>query len=142
MDAGLTEEILASLRERDVRITSARRAIITVLVNSDGHITAEEIAAAVQRQTPDIHLSTVYRTLDSLEELGVIDRVHLGTGSAVYHLARNRHAHLVCENCQQVVHVADGLLDDLATVIDERYRFSLNTHHYALLGLCDACRPG
>jgi Fur family transcriptional regulator, ferric uptake regulator len=140
MTPDAAEEILSSLRERDVRITSARHAIIAVLVNSDGHITADDIAASVQRQSPDIHLSTVYRTLESLEELGVIDHVHLGHGSAVYHLAENRHQHLVCERCQQVIHLPDGMLDELARTVDERYGFALRAHHSALVGLCEACR--
>ena len=91
-------------------------------------------------QAPEIHLSTVYRTLESLEELGVVDHVHLGHGSAVYHLAANRHQHLVCENCKKVIHLPGGLVDKLARDIDARYHFTLRPHHFALIGLCEDCR--
>ena len=132
--------IIATLREQGVRITTARRAVIAALVASDGHVTAEDVTIAVQRQAPEIHLSTVYRTLESLEELGVVDHVHLGHGSAVYHLAENRHQHLVCERCKKVIHLADGLVDDLARVVDSNYHFTLRPHHFALIGLCEECR--
>src|SRR5687767_15723328 len=133
-------KIIATLREQGVRITTARRAVIAALVETDGHVTAEDVTVAVQRQAPEIHLSTVYRTLEALEELGVVDHVHLGHGSAVYHLAENRHQHLVCERCKKVIHLADGLVDELAHAIDVNYRFSLRPHHFALIGLCEECR--
>ena len=133
-------EIIATLREHGVRVTSARRAVIAALVATDGHVTAEDIATAVQGDAPEIHLSTVYRTLESLEDLGVVDHVHLGHGSAVYHLAANRHQHLVCENCKKVIHLPHGLVDRLARDIDNRYHFTLRPHHFALIGLCEDCR--
>ena len=118
--------IITTLRQQGVRITSARRAVIAALVRTDGHVTAEDIATAVQLDNPEIHLSTVYRTLESLEELGVVDHVHLGHGSAVYHLAANRHQHLVCENCKKVIHLPHGVVDKLARDIDTRYHFTLH----------------
>src|SRR4029078_4107055 len=134
------KRIIAGLREQGVRITSARRAVIAALVRTDGHVTAEDIATAVQLDTPEIHLSTVYRTLESLEELGVVDHVHLGHGSAVYHLAANRHQHLVCERCKKVIHLPPGFVDTLSRDIDTRYNFTLRPHHFWLIGLCEDCR--
>ena len=140
----MTEEqatrLLADLRARGVRITSARRAVLTALVATDGHVTAEDIETAVQRASPEVHLSTVYRTLESLEALDIVDHVHLGHGRAVYHLAENRHHHLVCESCNTVVHLPRDVYDDLALEIEQRYRFALRQHHFALIGLCEDCR--
>jgi Fe2+ or Zn2+ uptake regulation protein len=133
-------EILDGLRRRGVRITSARRAVVTALVGTDGHVTAEDIARLVQRSAPDVHLSTVYRTLESLEASGVVDHVHLGHGRAVYHLTADRHQHLVCEHCRKVVHLPVGLYDDLAAAVEQRYRFELRPHHFALIGVCEDCR--
>jgi Fur family ferric uptake transcriptional regulator len=137
---GHATHIVAELRARGVRITSARRAVLTALVATDGHITAEDIAATVQATSPEVHLSTVYRTLESLESLGVIDHVHLGHGSAVYHLAENRHHHLVCESCKAVVHLPREVYDELARDLEERYQFALRQHHFALIGICARCR--
>lgn len=131
--------ILDDLRRRGVRITKARREVVDALVASDGHLNAEDITSVVQQRAPEIHLSTVYRTLEALAQIDVVDAVHVGHGGAVYHLADNRHQHLVCERCGAVLHVADGLLDALADDIYARYRFMLRSHHVALTGVCERC---
>jgi Fe2+ or Zn2+ uptake regulation protein len=137
------DRILARLRDSGGRITTARRAVVTVLVESSGHVTADDLAAAVQRSHPDVHQSTIYRTLDALEELGVVDHVHLGHGRAVYHLADDPHQHLVCEDCGHVLEVPDELFAPLAAQLHREYRFTLRPNHFAVLGRCDACaQPG
>lgn len=140
MDDEAAVRLLADLRARGVRITGARRAVLTALAASDGHMTAEELARTVQVTSPEVHLSTVYRTLESLEELGVLDHVHLGHGGAVYHLAENRHHHLVCGSCDTVVHLPPDVYDALAQDIEVRYGFTLQQHHVALSGTCARCR--
>jgi Fur family ferric uptake transcriptional regulator len=134
------EPYVALLRERGVRVTTARRAVLVALVGSGSHVTAEEVAARVQRDHPDIHLSTVYRNLEALTDLGVIEHVHLGHGRAVYHLAGDEHQHLVCERCGAVIEVPDELLADLAGRVRAEYRFELRPRHFALSGRCEACR--
>ena len=94
-----TARILDRLRAEGGRVTTARRALILAMVAADGHMTAEDLAVSVQAAHPDVHRSTIYRTLDALERLGVVDHVHLGHGRAVYHLADEPHHHLVCEEC-------------------------------------------
>jgi Fur family transcriptional regulator, ferric uptake regulator len=132
--------ILDRIREHGGRVTSVRRAIVTALVEApDHHITAEDLAARVQAADPEIHLSTIYRTLDTLEELGVVEHVHLGHGSAVYHLADNPHQHLVCEHCGAVIEVPDSIFNDLAEHIEKNYDFTIHPHHFALVGLCNLC---
>ena len=132
--------ILDQLREQGGRITAARRSVVNALVGTDGHATADDIAEIVQRISPDIHLSTIYRTLDSLEEAGTIDRVFIGQGSAVYHLTDNRHHHLVCETCGNVIHLPHGIFDTLADHLDHEYGFTLLAHHIGLTGRCRDCR--
>jgi Fur family ferric uptake transcriptional regulator len=132
--------ILDQLREQGGRITTARRAVVQALVGTDGHATADDIAEIVQRTSPDIHLSTIYRTLESLEEAGTIDRVFLGQGSAVFHLTDNRHHHLVCQTCGDVIHLPPGVFDTLAQDLDREYGFTLLAHHIGLTGQCRSCR--
>jgi Fur family transcriptional regulator, ferric uptake regulator len=131
--------ILDELRAKGGRITSARRALVRALVTADGHVTADDLAAEVQRAHPDVHRSTIYRTLDALEQLGVVDHTHLGHGRAVYHLTDQRHQHLVCESCGHVVEAPRDLFDDLARELERRYRFTLRPEHFAALGRCSAC---
>jgi Fe2+ or Zn2+ uptake regulation protein len=133
------ERILAQLRSGGGRITPARRALVAALLASPGHATADDLAELVQRSHPDVHQSTIYRTLDALEELGVVDHVHLGHGRAVYHLADDPHQHLVCEACGHVLEVPDAVFAELATALQRDYAFTLRPNHFAVLGRCAAC---
>ena len=132
--------ILRLLRQRGGRLTIARRAIISALLDAEGHVTADDLTAAVQRAYPEVHLTTIYRCLDTLEELGVVEHVHLGHGRAVYHLATQTHQHLVCEQCQAVVEVPDSLFADLGRRLQAEYGFAIRPNHFAVLGRCAACR--
>ncbi len=139
IDTGRYDAIVADIRLRAGRITEARSAIITTLLGSNGHVTAEELAAQIHRQLPDVHLSTVYRTLDTLEEIGVVEHVHLGHGRAVYHLADEFHHHLVCDNCDKVVEVPDSVFNDVGVTLAATYGFTIRPHHFAVAGLCRVC---
>ena len=132
--------LLGNLRAKGVRITTPRREILSALLQAGDHATADDVAALVQARAPDVHLSTVYRTLDSLTELGLVEHVHFAHGAAAYHLAPTDHRHLVCEVCGSVTDVPAGLLDDLARTVDEHYGFELRAHHFGLSGRCADCR--
>jgi Fur family transcriptional regulator, ferric uptake regulator len=134
-----TDAIMSDLREQGVRVTTVRRAVITVLAAEHAHQSADDLAEAVQVDHPDIHRSTIYRTLDSLEKLGVVDHVHLGHGRAVYHLSAEPHHHLVCEVCGGVTHAPADLFDQLAADVHDRYGFSVRPDHFAVLGRCRDC---
>ena len=135
----LIDDVLARLREQGGRATTARRLLLGALVASNGHRTAEELAAHVRLRAPDINLSTVYRNLDELERLKVVDRTHLGSGPATYHLASAAHGHLVCERCGKITEVPGTMFDDLAAVARQRYGFTVDPHRFAVIGLCADC---
>ena len=132
--------ILQQLRADGTRITSARRALVTALVEADDHhVTADDLADTVHRSNPSVHRSTVYRTLDALEQAGVVEHVHLGHGRAVYHLSDDRHLHLVCDRCGAVVQVPEAEVAPLRDRLADRYGFVVNGRHFALPGVCRAC---
>jgi Fur family transcriptional regulator, ferric uptake regulator len=133
------EVILALLRQRGGRVTVARRAIISTLLEAGGHITADEITERVQAAHPDVHPSTTYRCLDALEELGVVGHVHLGHGRAVYHLADDDHQHLVCDRCGLVIEVTTDVFDEMAARVRRELGFVLRPGHFSVAGLCKAC---
>ncbi len=120
-------------------MTSARRGVISALVDAPGHVTADDLAHHVQLTYPDVHLSTVYRTLEALERLGVVDHTHLGHGRAVYHLADEPHQHLVCEACGAVIEVPDTTFAPLAQTLQAGYGFTIRPSHFAVLGRCAQC---
>jgi Fe2+ or Zn2+ uptake regulation protein len=132
------ERLLADLREQGERITPARRAVVTILVDEHGHLSADDLVERVHRRVP-VHRATIYRTLDTLERLGVVEHTHLGHGRAVYHLADELHHHLVCEECGAVVEAPAALLAPLARRLREREGFTLRPRHFALVGRCRAC---
>jgi len=133
------DEILDMLRARGGRITTPRRAIITALLASGGHITADELTDQIQADYPDVHLSTIYRCLETLEHLAVIEHIHLGHGRAIYHLADEAHQHLLCDVCAKVVEVPDALFANLAERLKADYAFTIRPRHFAVLGRCDGC---
>jgi Fe2+ or Zn2+ uptake regulation protein len=133
------EEILGRLRAAGGRITSARRALVTALLDYDGHPTAEGLAAAVQARQPDVHQTTIYRILDDLERLGIVEHTHLGHGPAVYHLSESAHPHVVCEGCGRVIEVDRKAFDALARQLKTKHDFELHPGHFAVTGRCRAC---
>ena len=135
------EPILGLLRARGGRVTTCRRAILETFLGVGGHVTAEALTARVQANQPDVHESTVYRFLDELERLGVVDHVHLGHGPAVYHLASDAHHHLVCDKCGAVEEVPDALFAELRAQLKDDYGFQLEPRHFAVTGRCKACAP-
>ena len=135
------DAVLAKFRANGGRVTAARRSIVTALLSGDKHqhLTAEEVATKVQRQHPEIAVSTVYRSLDALEELGVLDHVHIGHGPTVYHLAAERHLHLICRSCGEVTEMPDEALEVLGAEIRKRRGFVIEPRHFAINGLCHRC---
>jgi Fur family transcriptional regulator, ferric uptake regulator len=134
------EEILGQLRKRGDRITTARRMVVTALIEATRHLTAEDLAGIIQRQHPEVNLSTVYRTLESLEQAGIVEHTHVGHGASVYHVGIP-HQHLICEACGAVIDAPVELLEDLRHTLNQRYGFELHTGHAALLGLCNLHHP-
>lgn len=139
MSVNTVDELVAQLRSEGARVTTARRLVLTALVDGSMHPTAEELLATVRRMAPDIHASTVYRNLEELERLGVVMHAHFGHGAATYHLATEAHGHLVCESCGTTVEAPPDLFDAMARGAKEQLGFVLRPYHFAVLGICAAC---
>jgi Fur family transcriptional regulator, ferric uptake regulator len=126
---------IAVLRAEGRRVTTARRTIIELLGGTREHLTAEGIAENLQRAHPEIHVSTVYRTLESLEAWGLVEHVHRGHGAAFFHLAAS-HPHVVCQECGRVLDVPAQEFALLVARVREAYGFELDMAHNALMGRC------
>ncbi|MHB2028679.1 MAG: Fur family transcriptional regulator [Acidimicrobiales bacterium] len=133
------EEVLDLVREHGGRVTTSRRNLLRCLFDNTTHRTAEELAAEVQKLTPDVHLSTIYRNLDELESLGVVVHAHLGHGPATYHLASDSHGHLVCEQCGATFEAPEELFDELVAAAQRTLRFEVDVRHFSVLGRCGDC---
>jgi Fe2+ or Zn2+ uptake regulation protein len=141
-EATTLEGALDLVRQQGGRVTSSRRILLRILFSSTGHRSAEELAAEVQAEAPDIHLSTIYRNLEELERLGVVVHAHFGHGPATYHLATSVHGHFVCEECGKLIEVPDSMFSGLARDASTRFGFTIDPHHFAMLGRCAACATG
>jgi Fur family ferric uptake transcriptional regulator len=133
------DAILSLLRASGDRITTSRRAVVEALLAGDHHVTADEVASRVADRNPEVHRATVYRTLDRLQELGVVTHVHLGHGPSTFHVNDRPHHHAVCSSCGSVVEVPLTALEDLAAQLREEHGFELSPQHFALSGLCRSC---
>lgn len=134
------EETLDLMRANGGRVTTSRRQLLWCLYQDSTHRTAEEIATEIQKTTPDVHLSTVYRNLEELERLGVVVHAHLGHGPATYHLATDTHGHLVCESCGTTLEAPERFFNGLSNAAARAYGFAIDPRHFAVLGRCAACQ--
>ncbi len=129
-----------AVREAGGRATVALRSVVATLVDAEGHRSAEEIVAVVAGEYPDISESTVYRTLERLEELDIAYHVHLGHGPSQWHLTGWRsHQHLICQKCGGVIEVAPGLFEPLVHELEMGYGFHADVGHFAVSGTCARC---
>jgi Fur family ferric uptake transcriptional regulator len=129
------------LRARGYRVTPQRQLVLEA-VTTIQHGTPEEICAQVQRTAQGVNISTVYRTLELLEELGLVKHAHLGHGPPTYHLAAEaQHVHLVCRKCGAVSDVTPTVADGLVEVLQREFGFETDVHHLTVHGCCSSCRP-
>lgn len=134
---------LDALRAAGGRITAARRSVLELLATTDAHLSADDIAARLEATAPEVHRATVYRTLDSLRELGLVTHVHLPHGATTYHLAVDDtpgHLHLLCRGCDRVVDAPVALMAATIERAEAELGFALDPAHVALTGRCQDCR--
>ena len=121
-------------------MTAQRRLILEAVCESPGHVGAREIAAVVSRRAP-IDLSTVYRNLQLLEDLGLIYHSHVGHSEAQYHpVSHDAHQHLVCRSCGRVEEIGLETGSLLKKRLLRDHGFDAELGHFALYGTCEACR--
>ena len=136
----IIDEAFAAVRSNGGRATPAKRAVLEILAANPGHLSAEEITTLVQSSSPEIVPSTVYRILEELERLGVVEHSHAGKGPTTYHLRSAAHGHLVCEGCGVMIEVPPMLYRELVDGARSTWGFEVDPHHFAVLGTCSLCR--
>ncbi|MBC6460348.1 Fur family transcriptional regulator [Actinomadura sp. HBU206391] len=127
------------LRARGYRVTPQRQLVLEAVTDLE-HATPEEICTQVQRTAHGVNISTVYRTLELLEELGLVKHAHLGHGPPTYHLAAEaEHVHLVCRRCGTVTDVTPRVADGLVELLRDQFGFETDVHHLTVHGCCGDC---
>ena len=132
------EALVDALHAAGLRVTRARREICAVLADRPGdHLSAADIT---ERTRVPVDTSTVYRTLDVLEQIGYLTHVHMGHGPGVYHVEpAPPHHHLVCESCGLKVDVPVKALRDAIAAVTEPHGFVADETHFAIVGWCREC---
>jgi Fur family ferric uptake transcriptional regulator len=137
----VVDEAVRLIRQRGGRSTTSRRIVLESLLSAPNELsTAEELLARIRAQHPGFPESTVYRTLALLEDLGVVDHVHLDHGpSQWYAVEGRRHWYLTCKRCGKVVEAGPEVFDLVAEAVADRCGFLLDAGHFAATGTCRSC---
>jgi Fur family transcriptional regulator, ferric uptake regulator len=130
----------AALRAGGYRVTPQRQLVLEAVTRLD-HATPEEILAEVHQRARGVNVSTIYRTLELLEQLGLVTHTHLGHGAPRYHLAAEAdHVHLVCSECGRIIQVDRAVARPLITALEEGHDFETDVGHLTVFGRCGRCR--
>ena len=138
-------------RNFGARVTQPREIVINILNNTEGHLSASDIYVQAHQQNPSIGLTTVYRPLDILTQMGIVQKFDFGDGRARFELAgspdgKGHHHHLVCLKCKRIIDYSDMMKEEkdflkkLEKELEEKYDFSIMDHMIRFHGICSECR--
>ena len=134
-------DFLKDLRQRGHRRTPQREMILQVICDSRGHLTADEIITRVRARYSDLNKSAVYRTLNLLVRIGLVNPTDFGRGCVTYEIHRDpHHHHLVCRQCGKMTEVDASVFASVGKKLRDEYAFSPDLDHFAIFGLCPKCK--
>jgi Fur family ferric uptake transcriptional regulator len=133
-EPSLTDSLAAALRARGLRATPQREQVLSA-VHRLGHATPEQISDAL----PDVDLTTVYRTLELLEDIGLVKHTHFGHGAPAYRPAGDDHVHVVCHSCGSIADADPDLVQTLAERLRREQGFDVDRSHFTVFGRCARC---
>ncbi|MBK7905139.1 MAG: transcriptional repressor [Gemmatimonadetes bacterium] len=141
-DHPVVERFVGYLREHNLPVTAQRLAIADVLLTSERHLSAEEVAQEVSARGRAVGTATVYRTIDTLLESGLVVERDFGEGFRRFEPARDipHHEHLVCTQCGRVEEFRDERLERMTTIVAESRGFMRQRHRLVIHGVCKDCQ--
>ena len=135
------EDALQTVRDHGLRASAARRLVLQALHAADGPMSADQIAAGIGGRVPRSDLSSVYRNLETLEEVGLVSHVHLGHGPGLYALNLDGEREwLTCERCGDFRAVDPAALDAARAAIHAAFGYQASFAHFPVVGLCADCQ--
>jgi len=136
-----TNPIIDALDHAGYRLTSSRRAVADLIAEYDGHFTAADLTVAARERRLGISRATLFRSLDLLTELGVVERLDLPSGEHAYvPCARAHHHHVICSRCGRATDVEDSGVAEAVAAIARRTGYRIDSHRLELFGLCRHCQ--
>ncbi len=135
------ETLNTQLSEQGYKLTRQRKAVVEVVARAHTRLSAADVFTQAQLACPDLGLTTVYRTLEILEQMGVIRRVHMDDGCEGFAPATAEHGHhLICSRCQETIEFEDCNMTSLLKRVSEQTGFTIEQHWLELVGLCPKCQ--
>ena len=131
---------LQTLKEKGLKLTPQRRLIVDILHNAGAHLTAEDIITGVQKKMPGVNKSTIYRTLDLLEETGCVYKSETHDQFIYHHAEEGHHHHLQCQKCGKTISCNENLFSPVEKSLAQKHRFLVNFKHVVISGLCRECK--
>ena len=123
------------------RLTGQRLLLLQLIQEHEGHLDAHELYRLASERNPRLSLSTVYRTMNLLRDLGLVNEVHLGEEHHHYELRPlSQHCHLICASCGKVVEIGCELIEQLKETVAAQHDFEIIEAQVDLVGLCRECR--
>jgi len=133
--------IVSAFEEAGYRLTAPRRALAGLIATRAGHFTAEELLGESRKRRLGVTRATIFRSLDVLADLGVVERLDLPTGDHAFVACEQaHHHHIVCSSCGRSTGVEDHGLERVAAAIGRSTGYRVDTHRLELFGLCPSCQ--
>ena len=134
------ESALQTIRDHGLRASAARRLVLQALFAADGPMSADQIAGGIGDRVPRSDLTSVYRNLETLQEVGLVSHVHLGHGPGLYALNLDGEREwLTCERCGDFRAVDPARLDGVRAAIEAAFGYRASFAHFPVVGLCESC---
>jgi Fur family ferric uptake transcriptional regulator len=134
------DDMPAILRRRGLRWTPQRRVLLDVLAGTSGHVTGAELVERCREVDPTTIPSTVYRTLDVLEDLGIVRHAHGVDGREEFHvMPAADHGHLYCTGCRGTWEIGAEELGALSATLEATRGFRIQLSHVSIAGRCESC---
>jgi Fur family transcriptional regulator, ferric uptake regulator len=140
LEAPDLEAAVSAMRDRSLRVSASRRLVLETLYATDEPLTAEQIANGLDGRMPSSDLTSVYRNLEKLEEIGLVRHFHIGHGPGLYARAGTaRREFLLCDLCGSLRALSPDALDPVRELIRERFGHDARFDHFPIGGLCERC---
>jgi Fur family ferric uptake transcriptional regulator len=134
--------LIRDLHQAGYRLTPQREVVLGVLSETREHLTAREILRRARRRLPRLNKSAVYRALDVLTHLSLVNPIDVGQGEMQYelHAQSHHHHHLVCQRCGKIADVDESVFGSVEKILRAQYGFAPFLYHFAIFGICQECR--
>jgi len=140
MIVGSLKSALEALKEKGVRMTPQRHAILAYLYQTNSHPTADEIYKALEGNFPNMSVATIYNNLKAFKEIGLVQELTFGDNSSRFEITKTIHYHVLCTECGHIEDLEYPCVSDIEALAEERTGFKVSYHRVEVLGLCPKCQ--